>query len=79
MRTTLTLDDDVAVKLKAAAKHRPFKVVVNEVLAHSPAAEAGMREEDVLTAIDGRPAAEFTLEQTRALLRREASAAHVRG
>ena len=32
MRTTLTLDDDVAVKLKAAAKHRPFKVVVNEVL-----------------------------------------------
>jgi len=27
MRTTLTLDDDVAVKLKAAAKHRPFKVV----------------------------------------------------
>jgi plasmid stability protein len=32
MRTTVTLDDDVAVKLKAAAKHRPFKVVVNEVL-----------------------------------------------
>lgn len=32
MRTTLTLDDDVAVKLKAAAKRRPFKVVVNEVL-----------------------------------------------
>lgn len=32
MRTTLTLDDDVAVKLKAASKHRPFKVVVNEVL-----------------------------------------------
>lgn len=28
----MTLDDDVAVKLKAAAKHRPFKVVVNEVL-----------------------------------------------
>jgi hypothetical protein len=32
MRTTLTLDDDVAVKLKAAAKDRPFKTVVNEVL-----------------------------------------------
>lgn len=32
MRTTLTLDDDVAVKLKAAAKDRPFKVVVNEAL-----------------------------------------------
>lgn len=32
MRTTLTLDDDVAVKLRAAAKERPFKVVVNEAL-----------------------------------------------
>lgn len=32
MRTTLTLDDDVAVKLKAAAKDRPFKAVVNEAL-----------------------------------------------
>jgi hypothetical protein len=32
MRTTLTLDDDVAVKLKAAAKNRPFRIVVNEVL-----------------------------------------------
>jgi hypothetical protein len=32
MRTTLTLDDDVAAKLRAAAKHRPFKVVVNEAL-----------------------------------------------
>ena len=32
MRTTLTLDDDVAVKLKAAAKNRPFRAVVNETL-----------------------------------------------
>ena len=32
MRTTLTLDDDVAVKLKAAAKTRPFRDVVNDVL-----------------------------------------------
>jgi hypothetical protein len=32
MRTTLTLDDDVAVKLKAAAKSRPFRIVVNEAL-----------------------------------------------
>ena len=32
MRTTLTLDDDVAVKLKAAARDRPFRIVVNEVL-----------------------------------------------
>lgn len=32
MRTTLTLDDDVAVKLRAAARRRPFRVVVNEAL-----------------------------------------------
>jgi plasmid stability protein len=32
MRTTPTLDDDVAVRLKAAAKHRPFRAVVNEAL-----------------------------------------------
>lgn len=45
--------------------------VVNEVIEHSPAAEAGVREEDVLDAVDGRPASELTLEQVRALLRRE--------
>ena len=32
MRTTLTLDDDVAVRLKAASKDRPFRLVVNEAL-----------------------------------------------
>ena len=34
MRTTLTLDDDVAARLQAAVKQqrRPFKTVVNEVL-----------------------------------------------
>jgi hypothetical protein len=34
VRTTLTLDDDVAAKLKAAARRdgRPFKEVVNEAL-----------------------------------------------
>lgn len=34
MRTTLTLDDDVAAKLKAESRRsgRPFKAVVNETL-----------------------------------------------
>ena len=34
MRTTLTLDDDVAARLKAAVRkqRRPFKVLVNEAL-----------------------------------------------
>lgn len=43
MRTTLTLDDDVAVKLRAAAKDRPFKAVVNEVLRAGLAAMAKRR------------------------------------
>jgi hypothetical protein len=34
MRTTLTLDDDVAAKLKAESRHagRPFREVVNDTL-----------------------------------------------
>ena len=34
MRTTLTLDDDVAVKLKAESQRagRPFREIVNDVL-----------------------------------------------
>lgn len=32
MRTTLTLDADVAARLKEAARDRPFRVVVNEAL-----------------------------------------------
>jgi hypothetical protein len=32
MRTTLTLDEDVVIRLKAAARNRPFKTVVNEAL-----------------------------------------------
>lgn len=32
MRTTLTLDDDVAARLKAAAKDKPFRQVVNDTL-----------------------------------------------
>jgi hypothetical protein len=36
MRTTLTLDDDVAAKLKAEARRagRPFREIVNETLRH---------------------------------------------
>jgi len=40
-------------------------VVVNEIEKGSPAAEAGIQEEDVLTAIDGRSAREFSLAQIR--------------
>jgi S1-C subfamily serine protease len=41
------------------------------VAANSPASEAGFKEEDVLTAIDARPASALTPGQIRALLRRE--------
>jgi ribbon-helix-helix CopG family protein len=42
VRTTLTLDDDVAAKLKAEARRtgRPFKEVINEAL------RAGLRPRD---------------------------------
>lgn len=45
--------------------------VVNEVEAGSPAAEAGLQEEDILTAIDNRPASEFTLEEIRGMFKQE--------
>jgi predicted aspartyl protease len=58
--------------LEFASEGKDFKqYVVNEVTENSPASEAGFKEEDVLTAIDGRPASAFTLERIRALLRRE--------
>ena len=40
MRTTLTLDDDVAAKLKAESRRagRPFRTVVNETLRRGLAA-----------------------------------------
>ncbi len=46
-------------------------LTINEVLANSPAAEAGLQEEDELTAIDGRPVTEFSLEQIRQMLKQE--------
>jgi hypothetical protein len=46
-------------------------LTINEVLANSPASEAGVKEEDELTAINGRPVANFTLEQIRQMLKQE--------
>lgn len=45
--------------------------VINEIIPNSPAAEAGLREEDVLTEIDGRPAKEFGLEGIRQMFMQE--------
>jgi C-terminal processing protease CtpA/Prc len=41
------------------------------VLANSPAAEAGLREEDELAAINGLPVTEFSLEQIRQMLKQK--------
>lgn len=38
---------------------------VHRVMEGSPASEAGLRESDVVEAVDGRPAASYTLEQFR--------------
>lgn len=46
-------------------------LVVNEVAADSPAAEAGLKEEDELVAVDGRPAAELGLDRVRQMFKRE--------
>lgn len=46
-------------------------LTINEVLANSPATEAGLQEEDELVAIDGRPVTEFSLEQIRQMLKQE--------
>jgi hypothetical protein len=43
------------------------------VVPNSPAAEAGLVEGDMITAIDGRPATEFTLDQLSILFKRAGS------
>ena len=45
------------------------RLKVQSVAEDSPAAEAGLRQGDVITAIDGRPAAKLTLDQVRQLFR----------
>ena len=47
-------------------------VVVNEVAKGSPQAEAGIQEEDVITAIDAHPTKEFTLTQIRKMFMQDA-------
>jgi hypothetical protein len=59
-------DNDMS-GLKLIAEGEDFSVISvgNEVEAGTPAAEAGIQGEDIITAIDGHPVKEFTLEQIR--------------
>jgi hypothetical protein len=56
MRTTLTLDEDVAAKLKSEARRagRPFREIVNETLRHGLASRrvAGRRQPFQVTVRD---------------------------
>src|SRR5712691_9706062 len=44
---------------------------VSRVVENSPATEAGVREGDVVSAIDGSPAAEFSLSQISQMFKQE--------
>jgi len=58
--------------IELGAEGEDFKtLVVNEVAANSPAAEAGLKEEDELTAIDRRPVSEFGLDRIRQMFKQE--------
>ena len=54
------------------AEGRGLKMLtINEIVANSPASEAGLQEEDQLIAIDGQPVTKFSLEQIRQMFKQE--------
>lgn len=58
--------------MELLAEGNDFSIVlVDDVKAKSPAAEAGVRGGDIITAIDNHPLKELTLEQVRQMFRQE--------
>jgi C-terminal processing protease CtpA/Prc len=56
------------------AEGRDFKTVrVDRVFERTPAAEAGLRENDLIQAVDNRPVTEYTLEDLREMFRNAGS------
>jgi hypothetical protein len=81
MRTTLTLDEDVAIKLKAESRRagRPFRDVVNETLRRGLVDRRGSasRQDFKVTARDlGELAPGLSLDNVAALLDLEESPLH---
>lgn len=73
MRTTLTLDDDVAARLQAEARRsgRPFKAVVNERLRMAFAQSAVVHKRPPFTVQPramGGPSADLSFDNVGALL-----------
>ncbi|MDO8629573.1 MAG: aspartyl protease family protein [Phycisphaerales bacterium] len=73
-----TMEFDMSGLLLTAAPpdFRVFRV--NRVLDNTPAAEAGLGEGDLIVAVDGRPAQEFTLSELRKLFRQDARVVQLR-
>jgi hypothetical protein len=81
MRTTLTLDEDVAARLQAEARRtgRPFKTVVNERLRMALAQGAAVQKRKpykVQPRAMGGPAAGLSYENVGALLENIEGARH---
>ena len=52
--------------VSSGKEYRTFKI--DTIAVHSPASEAGLKTGDILTAINGHPAAEYTLTQLRKMI-----------
>lgn len=81
MRTTLTLDDDVAARLQAEARRtgRPFKTVVNERLRMALAQSATVHKKKpfmVESRAMGGPPAGFSYDNIAVLLEEIEGARH---
>ncbi len=67
----LSVEDDMSGLDLMTEGENLKTLTINEVLANSPAGEAGLREEDELRAIDGRPVSELGLEEIRQMFKQE--------
>jgi plasmid stability protein len=81
MRTTLTLDDDVAAKLKAESRRsgRPFREVVNEILRRGLAGQPAAKRRPAfkITARDlGDPKPGLSLDNVAELIEQVEGALH---